>query len=186
MECQRIAKAAQECCVASEKMDKHSPSLGGSAITMMQPADHRNRDHPPLLAWLDVSFIWRVAIQRQVSSRIVVIIDVRVEYSFQMSFVKNDDVPKALAFHGAYHSFGIWILPRRSWRANDFFNAHIRDSLLEEVAVDSAAIADQKPRCFLTWKGLDDLLCGPFGRRMRRHIEMHDPPPIVAQNDERE
>ena len=78
------------------------------------------------------------------------------------------------------------LLPRRSWCANDFFDAHVRDSLLEEVAVDSVAITNQKPRCFLIWKGFDDLLCGPIRRRVRRDIEMHDMSSIVAQYDKRE
>ena len=82
-----------------------------------------------------------------------------------MPFVVHDNVSQTLAFDGAYYSFGIWILPWRSWRANDFFDAHVRDSLLEEVAVDSVAIVDQKPRCFLIWKGLDGLLCGPLDRK---------------------
>ncbi len=103
-----------------------------------------------------------------------------------MSLVEHDDVLKALAFDGAYYSFGIWILPWRSWRANNFFDAHIRDSLLKEVAVDSVAITNQKPRCFLVRKGLDDLLCGPFRRWVRRHIEVHDMSSIVAQYDKRE
>ena len=103
-----------------------------------------------------------------------------------MAFVEHDDVPKALAFDGPDHRLGVWILPWRLWGANDFFDSRVRDSLLEEVAVDSVAITNQKPRCFFVRKGLDDLLRGPFRRRVRRHIEMHDPPPIVAQNDERE
>ncbi len=103
-----------------------------------------------------------------------------------MPFVEHDNVSQTLAFDGAYYSFGIWILPWRSWRANDFFDAHVRDSLLEEVAVDSVAITNQKPRCFFVRKGLDDLLRSPFGRWMLSHVEMNQLPPIVAKNDERE
>ena len=119
-------------------------------------------------------------------SILVIIGEVRAEDPLQMSFVEHDDMPKALAFDGTDYPLRVGILPRRSRRADNFFDAHVRDSLLEELTVDSVAITNQKPRCFFVRKGLDDLLRGPFRRRVRRHIEMHDPPPIVAQNDERE
>ena len=82
-----------------------------------------------------------------------------------MPFVEHDEVSQTLAFDGADHSFGIWILPWPSWRANDLLDAHVRDSLLEVVAVDSVAIADQKPRRFVLWERLNNLLRSPFGRR---------------------
>ena len=46
------------------------------------------------------------------------------------------------------------------------------------------AIAIEKTWCFLVREGVDDLLGGPFGVRIRANVEVDDLPVIVAQHDE--
>ena len=52
---------------------------GRSSVTMMQPADHRNRDHPPPLAWLDLARNRKVPIEGKMCSCVVVVFKVRSE-----------------------------------------------------------------------------------------------------------
>ena len=41
-------------------------------------------------------------------------------------------------------------------------------------------------RCSIKWKSFDDLLRCPLRRRMFRHIEVNNSPPVVGQYDEDE
>ena len=152
---------------------------------MMQPADQRDRDHPSLLAWFDVTFIRRVAIQGQVSPRIMVVFEVRSKDPLQMSLVEHDHVLKALAFDRTDDPLRVRILPWRSRRTDDFFDTHMFDPLAEETAVNSVAVTNQKSWRFVIRKGFDDLLRGPFRRRMCGDVETNNAPTIMTQDDER-
>jgi len=78
------------------------------------------------------------------------------------------------------------LLPRRSRRADDLFDAHVRDSRSEIPAVDSVAVTNQKRWSSIIRKRLDNLLSSPLGRWMRGDVEMHNAPAMMAQHDERE
>ena len=84
----------------------------------------------------------------------------------------------------ANHPFAIRVLPGRPWCDWNFLNTHVLDALLEVVAVDAVAIANEKTWCFLVRESVDDLLGGPFGVGIGGHVEMHDLPPIVTEHDE--
>ena len=118
-------------------------------------------------------------------SILVIVFEVRVEDPLEMSLVEHDDMTKALASNGADHPLRVRILPWRSWRADDFFDTHVRNSGLEILTVNSVAIPDQKSGRFVIRKGFDNLLGCPFGRWMLGHVEMNDAPTIVAKNDQR-
>src|SRR5258708_39640444 len=51
-------------------------------------------------------------------------------------------------------------------------------------SIDLIAIPQQEARCCLLGKGFNDLLCGPEGSRMGRHIEMHHLSPVMKQHNE--
>lgn len=57
-----------------------------------------------------------------------------------MSFVKNDDMRKALSPNRANQTFAIRILPWRARRRDDFLDAHVLHTLLKQVTVDAVAI----------------------------------------------
>ena len=50
---------------------------GGSRVPVMQAADVRDRDHPGVARWLDLTRDGCIAVERQVGSGLVVIREVR-------------------------------------------------------------------------------------------------------------
>ena len=60
-----------------------------------------------------------------------------------MGFVENDDMIEALPAKGTDQSLDERILPRRLRCDEDFFDAHVGQSLAEGIAVDAVAVADQ-------------------------------------------
>ena len=63
---------------------------------MMQSADLRYRDHFAALGRFDLARDRRVAIERQVRSRMMIIVEVIGEDPPKMAIVEHDDVVKAL------------------------------------------------------------------------------------------
>jgi hypothetical protein len=70
-------------------------------------------------------------------------------------------------------------LPRGPRCRNDFFNAHSRNTTAKLLAIDLIAISEEELWRSLFREGLNDLLCGPQGGRMGRHIGMHNLPPVM-------
>ncbi len=63
--------------------------LSRPAIVMMQPADHRNCDNSSTPAWLNFALDRRVAIQGQVSSRMVIVL--KVGTTAGLPFIKSSE-----------------------------------------------------------------------------------------------
>jgi hypothetical protein len=51
----------------------------------------------------------------------------------------------------------------------------------ESVTENPVAIAEQIARDSIKWKCLAQLLCRPFGRRVRGDIEVEHPTPVMRQ-----
>ncbi len=81
---------------------------------------------------------------------------------------------KALSPDTADQAFNVRILPWRSWRCDDFFDAHMLDALAQVQAVDAVVVSDQEARRFVIRKGFDDLLGRPARRGIRRYVEVGD------------
>ena len=116
----------------------------------------------------------------------MIILKVRGQNAAKMSLVQHNHVIQTLAADRSDQAFDVWILPRRSWRRDDFLDAHVLDAFPEKLAVDSVAITNEKPRCGIIEKRFDDLLSRPFSRRIGCNVEMNNHPPIMAKNDKRE
>src|SRR5262245_12425046 len=69
-------------------------------------------------------------------------------------------------------------------RCDHFFNLHPFHSALKFRSVDRISISEQIARSGIIRKGFDYLLSGPLGCRLRGHIEMHDLPATVKEDDE--
>ena len=102
----------------------------------------------------------------------------------QMGFAQYDHVVQALPTYRADNSFAVRVLPRRACCNRDFFNSHVSHAVLEVVAVDAVAVANEKTRCFLVRESVDSLLGRPLGMRIVRHVEVGNRPSVVTQNDE--
>lgn len=83
------------------------------------------------------------------------------------------------------HAFHVSPLPRRSRRAENFFDVHDFDSRAEFIAIDAIPISQQvfqgtiERKCF-------ELLCRPFCGGMRGDVEVDDAPAIMLDDDEDE
>ena len=67
---------------------------------------------------------------------------------------------------------------------HNFLDAHCGNRGPEGRAVNAVSVPDQVPRPCVPGEGLPDLLCNPRGRRPCRDRIMHDPAPVMAQDDE--
>ncbi len=114
----------------------------------------------------------------------VIVIQISWKQSFEMFFVKDDNVIQKFSSDTADHSFDIGILPWRRWRGDDFFRAKRPNSLLNLPAVAAIAISQQIARGGIEGKRLSKLLRRPLSRWMFRDVEMDDPAPIVNQDDQ--
>ena len=102
-----------------------------------------------------------------------------------MIFAEDDEMVGALSANRTDHPFGVWIVPWGATSGNDLLDSHVSHSFTEERAIDGVAIPKQKPR-FRAVGGerFDDLLGGPRGGRMRRHVEVNDPASLVGEDHE--
>ncbi len=76
---------------------------------MMQPANNRHLDHPAHLRRLNVSRDWRVLAQREMSSGIVIVIDVRSQDTFQRSLTEDDHMVQAFSADGTNQALRVRI-----------------------------------------------------------------------------
>src|SRR5260370_39755059 len=101
-----------------------------------------------------------------------------------MALAEDDHVVETLAADRSDQSLDEGVLPGRARRAQDFLDAHACEPVAEGVAVDSIAISHQVLRYAVFWELFADLLSGPGGGRMLRHVEMQDQSAVVRQHDD--
>ena len=93
---------------------------------------------------------------------------------------------EAFSTDAADQAFNARILPWRSWRRDNFFDARVLDALTEVRSVDAVAVSDQEARHFVIRKGIDDLLGRPARTWIRRDVEVDDHAAVVSEYDEAE
>lgn len=81
-------------------------------------------------------------------------------------------------------TFHVRILPRSPRRNDHFLDAHVLHPVTEVLAVDAVAVAKQKTRNFLERERFDDLLSGPLGSRVCRHVGVNDAPSFMPEDHE--
>ncbi len=130
---------------------------------MVQAADLRDASHRPAIRWFDGSWKRRIALERQVRSAVVIVVEVSGEDALQVGFVEDDDVVEAFAAERADEPLDVRVLPRRAWSAKHFVDAQAFDPCLEIVAVDVpvSVVRLQEAWSGIEGKGLEHLLCRP-------------------------
>ena len=98
---------------------------------------------------------------------VVVVLQVGSQHPFQMCLTQHDHVVRTLSAQGTDHPFAIGILPGSVRCDQNFIDPHAFHAVLEIVAVDVVAIANEK-----TWGFLGGELGGPFGVGIRGHVEV--------------
>ena len=84
---------------------------------------------------------------------------------------------------GADDAFDVGILPGRVRCVTDGRKTEGLDRATERRVEGRIAVADEEPHVRAVRKGLAELLSGPCGRWVRRHIDMQDAPPVVGQDN---
>ena len=154
---------------------------------MVQAANFRDGDYLTHGWWLYLPPEGRVPMQGEVRTGVVIVSDVAPQEDPKMVFSENDQVIDALASNRADNSLGVWVLPGRSRSGDDLSNAHSLHSCTEIGSVDRIAVAEKiAGNHGVARKGLDHLLRSPLGRRMTGHVEVHNTPAVVCEDDEAE
>jgi hypothetical protein len=91
-----------------------------------------------------------------------------------------------LAPDRADQALGERILPGALGRREDFVDAHALHAVPKVLAVDLVTIAQEVGRCGVIQEGVHDLLSGPGGGGVLSDVEVHDPTPMVSEDDEDE
>jgi len=124
---------------------------------MMKTADFGNlHDHAHLRS-LDWPPIWRVLLERKVSSRRVIVREVARQDAAQMAVAQDEDVIEALAPDRTDEPFREGILPGATRGREDFLDVHAPDSASELFAVDLVTIAQEIRGRRVVWEGVHDL-----------------------------
>jgi len=101
-----------------------------------------------------------------------------------MPLIEDDDVVQTLAADRADDAFDVGILPRRARCRADGRETEGLNRPIERCVEDRVAVVEEEPRVRVVGEGLTELLSGPCGRGVRRHIDMQDTSPVLGQNNE--
>src|SRR5437867_570463 len=153
---------------------------------MVEATDFANRDDLAEFRPLNWAAVGRILVEREVSTRPVVVREVASQGAAQVPFAKNEDVIQTLAPDGADESLREGILPGAVSRREDFTYAHALHALAERVAVDGVAIAEKKGRGRIVREGVHDLLGRPGISGILGDVEVEDAPAIVGEHDKGE
>jgi len=76
---------------------------------MMQPADHRQRDHFAFTDRLALAWLRSVLVEREVGSGAVIVVDVLAQDAPQMLLSEDNDVVQAFPAKGPDHALAVGI-----------------------------------------------------------------------------
>ena len=131
---------------------------------MREPAENRQReDCRSAFRVVDFSEVGRVLAERQMGAGAVVIDSIGTEQLSRMLFPQDDDVVEHLAPEGADHTFGEWVLPGSSWRAEYLLNSESGDGLPNEAVENGVPVAVKEAGEGVEGEGVQELLPGPCG-----------------------
>jgi hypothetical protein len=153
---------------------------------MVEATDFANRDDLAEFRLLNWAAVGRILVEREVSTRPVVVREVASQGAAQVPFAKDQYVIQTLAPDGADKPLREGVLPRAVRRREDFTDAQTLHALPERVTVDRIAIAEEVRRRGVIREGVHDLLGRPGSGGMLGDIEVEDAPAVVGKHDEDE
>src|SRR5438034_5385914 len=153
---------------------------------MVEATDFANRDDLAEFRPLNWAAVGRILVEREVSTRPVVVREVASQGAAQVPFAKDEDVIQTLAPDGADEPLREGILPGAVSRREDFTYAHALHALAERVAVDRVAIVEEVGRGGVVREGVHDLLGRPGSSGILGDVEVEDAPAIVCEHDKGE
>ncbi len=118
-------------------------------------------------------------------SPVTVVVDqVFLQRSAQVSFIRHDDSVKTLSTDRSDHTFCIRVLPRRSRSRHDIVDPEGRYSSFNSISIFGVAVSDHILRCRIKRKRLSELLRDPLRGWVCGNIEMDHAPTCVFDDDE--
>src|SRR5213594_2505337 len=125
---------------------------------MVEATDFANRDDLAEFRPLNSAAVGGILVEREVSTRPVVVREVASQGAAQVPFAKDEDVIQALAPDGSDEPLREGVLPWAVRRREDFTDAHALHALPEHVTVDRVAVAQEVGRGGVVREGVHDLL----------------------------
>ena len=168
----------------STMVSRPGRSGGLSFVAVVQAADFGS--HHDVSGRLDGAFGRCILAKREVRPRSLVVRHVGPKDPTKMPLIEDDDVVQTFAADRPDDAFDVGILPGRARCGADRRETARGDGSAEcriEGRVTTTILGGGGPH---VGKGLAELLSGPCGRWVRRHIDMQDSPPVVRQDDEDE
>ena len=153
---------------------------------MMEATDFGNRDDRAEFRRLNWAAVGRILVEREVSTRPVVVREVASQGAAQVPFAEDEYVIQTFAPDGADEPLREGVLPRTVRGREDFTDAQALHALPEHVTVDRVAIAEEIGQGGVVREGVHDLLGRPGGGGMLGDIEVEDAPAVVGEHDEDE
>jgi hypothetical protein len=89
----------------------------------------RGRDNAPAAGRFQASRDRSVAIKGEMSSRLVMVVEIGAKDAHEMALAEHDDAVQTFSADGSDQAFHIRILPGRLRRDYDLFDAHVSDAL---------------------------------------------------------
>ena len=105
-------------------------------VVMVQAPDFANREDPTECGPLNWPAVWCILVEREVSTRPVIVREVAGQGAAQVLFAKDDDMIESFAPDRADEPLREGVLPRSVERGQDFTDAHALDAFAERMAVD--------------------------------------------------
>jgi hypothetical protein len=107
---------------------------------MMESADFRHRNNPPLVRRLDRARNWRVLLQSQMRPAPMIVVHETQQVTGQAPFAEHDYVVQALAADGADDAFDTGSLSGGTRCRQHLFDPHGFDLVHERFPKDPVAI----------------------------------------------
>ena len=166
--------------VRNRILERIENSGGPAFVSVMKPAYFGNPKDVSHLRRLHAPSIWRILPKRKMTSRAVVILQVRGHVASERELIHDDNMVQAFSTYGADEPFNIGALPGRSESGEHFADVQAFSLRPEGGAIDAVAISEQVPRRAGPRESQHKLRRCPFGGRMLGDIEMQDTPAIMS------
>ena len=153
---------------------------------MLKSADIGKLDDLPEFWRLDGSRVRTVHVQRAVNPPLMVGVEVACKDSFEVAFVEDSHMVKALAADGPDEALDIGRLPRGVWCNQDLLDAEAVHSGPEWSAVCAIAVAEEVEGSCVEREGLHDLLGSPLAGGIRGYVEVQNLASMMGEDQEDE
>ena len=109
---------------------------------MVESADLGQGNDATVLGWLDSARLGCILLEREMRPRAVVVAEVAVQTTTQMSLVQDDHVVEELAADASDHALDEGVLPGGAWCRENLGDAHALQSSPKLGALYAVAITE--------------------------------------------